>query len=61
MAPPARREPISSEEAQRRLAALREARMKELSKRSEKPREDKPWMRMKVRRKNASKKPAVRI
>jgi hypothetical protein len=60
MAPPRHREPISSEEAQRRLASLHEARMKELAERSgEKKPNDKPWMHMKIRRKPAQKKPPV--
>jgi hypothetical protein len=49
MAPPTHRQPISSEEAQRRLALLREAKEKMLSQRPEQ-RKDRPWMDMKVKR-----------
>jgi hypothetical protein len=58
MAPPTHRQPISSEEAQRRLALLREAKEKMLSKRQEQ-RKDRPWMDMKVKRNPAKKTRAV--
>lgn len=58
MAPPTHRQPISSEEAQRRLALLREAKAKMLSELSEQPK-DKPWMLMKLSRKPAKKKPSM--
>ena len=54
MAPPVHRQPVSKEEAERRLALLREAELKELAELSRPPK-DKPWMDMKIRRKSARK------
>jgi hypothetical protein len=49
MGPPPHKETISPEEAERRLRALREAKAKELAKRTDEPKE-KPPLVMKQRR-----------